>query len=211
MPWRSARRCPTSSRSCWRTHDVPRSVTVRVWRGDATGGEFDEYDVAAEEGEVVLDVVHRLQATQANDLAVRWNCKAGKCGSCSAEVNGVPRLMCMTRMNVLPPDEPITITPLRTFPHHPRPRDRRVVQLREGEAGAGVQAPAPRARRHLPHAPGGHRPRPGVPQVHRVLPLPERVPRHPRPRGEQADLRRSPHVRPVRRARDAPPRHQRPA
>ena len=93
-----------------------RTVTVQVWRGDAAGGDLQDYEVEAEEGEVVLDVLHRLQATQANDLAVRWNCKAGKCGSCSAEVNGVPRLTCMTRMNVLPPDEPITITPLRTFP-----------------------------------------------------------------------------------------------
>ncbi len=93
-----------------------RTVAMRVWRGDASGGDLRDYEVAAEEGEVVLDVLHRLQATQANDLAVRWNCKAGKCGSCSAEVNGLPRLMCMTRMNTLPPDEPITLTPLRTFP-----------------------------------------------------------------------------------------------
>ena len=64
----------------------------------------------------ILDVVHRLQATQAADLAVRWNCKAGKCGSCSAEVNGIPRLMCMTRMNTFAQDEVITVTPLRTFP-----------------------------------------------------------------------------------------------
>jgi succinate dehydrogenase iron-sulfur subunit len=95
---------------------TPRTVTMRVWRGDATGGDLRDYEVAAEEGEVVLDVLHRLQATQANDLAVRWNCKAGKCGSCSAEVNGLPRLTCMTRMNTLPPGEPITLTPLRTFP-----------------------------------------------------------------------------------------------
>jgi succinate dehydrogenase / fumarate reductase iron-sulfur subunit len=92
------------------------SVQLRVWRGDSRGGEFRAYEVATEEGEVVLDVVHRLQATQANDLAVRWNCKAGKCGSCSAEVNGVPRLMCMTRMNTLTTDRPVTIAPMRTFP-----------------------------------------------------------------------------------------------
>ena len=85
------------------------SVTLRVWRGDATGGEFRDFEVAAEEGEVVLDVVHRLQATQAGDLAVRWNCKAGKCGSCSAEINGLPRLMCMTRMNVFEPGDLITL------------------------------------------------------------------------------------------------------
>ncbi|MBM4418756.1 MAG: succinate dehydrogenase/fumarate reductase iron-sulfur subunit [Chloroflexi bacterium] len=92
------------------------TVTLRVWRGDAGGGEFQSYQVLAQEGEVVLDVVHRLQATQAMDLAVRWNCKAGKCGSCSAEVNGRPRLMCMSRMDTFKPDETITIAPLRTFP-----------------------------------------------------------------------------------------------
>jgi succinate dehydrogenase / fumarate reductase iron-sulfur subunit len=91
-------------------------VTMRVWRGDADGGDFVDYQVDAEEGEVVLDVLHRIQAQQAADLAVRWNCKAGKCGSCSAEVNGHPRLTCMTRMSTFPPDEPITVTPMRTFP-----------------------------------------------------------------------------------------------
>ncbi|NNN21748.1 MAG: succinate dehydrogenase/fumarate reductase iron-sulfur subunit [Acidimicrobiales bacterium] len=91
-------------------------ITVRIWRGDENGGEFKEYVVPAQEGEVVLDVVHRVQAGQAPDLAVRWNCKAGKCGSCSAEINGRPRLMCMTRMNSLPEGEPITITPMKTFP-----------------------------------------------------------------------------------------------
>ena len=68
-------------------------VTLRVFRGDADGGAFVDYQVDADEGDVVLDVIHRLQAAQANDLAVRWNCKAGKCGSCSAEVNGKPHLM----------------------------------------------------------------------------------------------------------------------
>jgi succinate dehydrogenase / fumarate reductase, iron-sulfur subunit len=91
-------------------------VTMRVWRGDRSGGEFEEFRVPAQEGEVVLDVVHRVQATQAPDLAVRWNCKAGKCGSCSAEINGKPRLMCMTRMNSLPAGQPITISPMKTFP-----------------------------------------------------------------------------------------------
>jgi succinate dehydrogenase / fumarate reductase, iron-sulfur subunit len=91
-------------------------VTMRVWRGDASGGGFQEYQVETGEGMVVLDVVHRIQATQAPDLAVRWNCKAGKCGSCSAEVNGRPRLMCMTRMNLFPAGEPITVAPMRTFP-----------------------------------------------------------------------------------------------
>ena len=89
---------------------------MRVWRGDPTGGSFVDYDVESSPGMVVLDVIHRLQATQAPDLAVRWNCKAGRCGSCSAEVNGRPRLMCMTRMDIFQPGEMITVSPLRTFP-----------------------------------------------------------------------------------------------
>ena len=88
----------------------------RVWRGDAEGGDLVDYTVAVNEGEVVLDVLHRLQATQTPDLAVRWNCKAGKCGSCSAEVNGRPRLLCMTRMSIFGEDETVTVTPMRTFP-----------------------------------------------------------------------------------------------
>ena len=88
----------------------------RIWRGDTNAGDFVDFDVEVNDGEVVLDVIHRLQATQAPDLAVRWNCKAGKCGSCSAEINGRPRLLCMTRMSTLPPQQPVTITPMRTFP-----------------------------------------------------------------------------------------------
>ncbi|WP_411120564.1 succinate dehydrogenase/fumarate reductase iron-sulfur subunit [Streptomyces sp. x-19] len=88
----------------------------RVWRGDADGGALEDFRVEVNEGEVVLDIIHRLQATQAPDLAVRWNCKAGKCGSCSAEINGRPRLMCMTRMSVFARTETLTVTPMRTFP-----------------------------------------------------------------------------------------------
>ena len=88
----------------------------RVWRGDSDKGEFHDFTVEVNEGEVVLDIIHRLQATQVPDLAVRWNCKAGKCGSCSAEINGRPRLMCMTRMSTFTQDEIITVNPMRTFP-----------------------------------------------------------------------------------------------
>ncbi|HVB05685.1 MAG TPA: succinate dehydrogenase/fumarate reductase iron-sulfur subunit [Acidimicrobiales bacterium] len=94
----------------------PASITMRIWHGDAEGGEFKDHVLPALEGEVVLDVIHRVQAEQAPDLAVRWNCKAGKCGSCSAEINGQPRLMCMTRMSTLPVAKPITVSPLRGFP-----------------------------------------------------------------------------------------------
>ncbi len=88
----------------------------RVWRGNDEDGALQDFSVEVNEGEVVLDIIHRLQATQAPDLAVRWNCKAGKCGSCSAEVNGRPRLLCMTRMSTFTEAEVITVTPMRTFP-----------------------------------------------------------------------------------------------
>jgi succinate dehydrogenase / fumarate reductase iron-sulfur subunit len=94
----------------------PLVATMRVWRGNEQGGELVEFQVPYEPGEVVLDILHRIQATQAPDLAVRWNCKAGKCGSCSAEVNGKPRLTCMTRMSTFDRNETITVTPMRTFP-----------------------------------------------------------------------------------------------
>ena len=92
------------------------SVTFKVWRGDIDGGEFKDYRTDISEGMVVLDALFQIQADAANDLAIRWNCKAGKCGSCSAEVNGYPRLMCMTRMSSLPQDKPIKIEPMKSFP-----------------------------------------------------------------------------------------------
>ncbi len=93
------------------------TATLRIWRGERGTGRFENYETEVSEGIVVLDAVHHIQASQANDLAVRWNCKAGKCGSCSAEINGRPRLMCMTRLNTLPLDQPITVEPMKTFPH----------------------------------------------------------------------------------------------
>src|SRR6516165_9069288 len=91
-------------------------ATLRIWRTDGPGGgKFVDYQTPVTEGMVVLDAVHNVQATQANDLAVRWNCKAGKCGSCSAEINGKPALMCMTRMDALPPGT-VTVAPMRAFP-----------------------------------------------------------------------------------------------
>ncbi|MDA1008890.1 MAG: succinate dehydrogenase/fumarate reductase iron-sulfur subunit [Planctomycetota bacterium] len=93
-----------------------RTVDFRIWRGNVEGGGFQNYAVEVADGMVVLDCVHKIQAEQANDLACRWNCKAGKCGSCSAEINGKPALMCMTRMDLLPVGEPVTIEPMQAFP-----------------------------------------------------------------------------------------------
>jgi succinate dehydrogenase / fumarate reductase iron-sulfur subunit len=90
------------------------TATFKIWRTESNG--LRDYSVDVVPGMVVLDAVHQIQATQVPDLAVRWNCKAGKCGSCSAEINGTPRLMCMTRLSSLPLNEPVTVEPMRAFP-----------------------------------------------------------------------------------------------
>jgi succinate dehydrogenase / fumarate reductase iron-sulfur subunit len=91
-------------------------ATFRIWRGDRQSGAFKDYTTPVASGMVVLDAIHAIQAEQANDLALRWNCKAGKCGSCSAEINGMPKLMCMTRLSDLPLSSPVTVQPMRAFP-----------------------------------------------------------------------------------------------
>src|SRR5689334_105180 len=91
-------------------------LKMRIWRGDQRRGELGDYIAEVAEREVVLYAIHRAQATQAGARAVRWTCKAGKCGSCSAEVNGRPALMCMTRLSDFDETETITVTPMRTFP-----------------------------------------------------------------------------------------------
>lgn len=90
--------------------------TFKVWRGHQSEGNFVDFQVEVSPGMVVLDGLHYIQETQASDLAVRWNCKAGKCGSCSMEINGKPRLSCMTRLDTLPTEGPVTVQPLKTFP-----------------------------------------------------------------------------------------------
>ena len=92
------------------------TATFQIWRGDRESGGFKDYTTPVTDGMVVLDAIHQIQAEQASDLAVRWNCKAGKCGSCSAEINGMPRLMCMTRLNQIPLDQPVKVEPMKTFP-----------------------------------------------------------------------------------------------
>jgi len=92
------------------------TTTFRIWRGNIDGGEFVDYETETTDGMVVLDAVHQIQAESANDLAVRWNCKAGKCGSCSAEINGMPKLMCMSRLSDLDLDQPVTVEPIKSFP-----------------------------------------------------------------------------------------------
>jgi succinate dehydrogenase / fumarate reductase iron-sulfur subunit len=90
--------------------------TLKIYRGDNDHGELVEYTIPVAPGMVVLDAVHTVQHLHSPDLAVRWNCKAGRCGSCGGEVNGKPKLMCMDRLDHYPADEPLTIRPMKSFP-----------------------------------------------------------------------------------------------
>jgi succinate dehydrogenase / fumarate reductase iron-sulfur subunit len=91
-------------------------ATFSIRRGGREGGEMVDYRTEVTEGMVVLDAVHQIQAESAPDLACRWNCKAGKCGSCSAEINGKPKLMCMTRLDTIDITQAVTIEPMHAFP-----------------------------------------------------------------------------------------------
>src|SRR6266478_1653363 len=154
-------------------------ATLRVFRGDSSGGQTVDYRVPVAPGMVVLDALHYIQGRLAPDLAVRWNCKAGKCGSCSAEVNGRPRLTCKTRMDDLPQDQPIIVLPMKSFP---RIKDlvtdvswnyrvnRKIPSLRAPQ-GSGME-----------NFSAGCRSCPGVSQMHRMLPLPKRLSRSSRKR-----------------------------
>ena len=131
---------------------------------------------------VVLDALHWIQGHEAPDLAVRWNCKAAKCGSCSAEVDGRPRLTCKTRLSDFDLDEPITVEPMRAFPLI---RDLVTDVSWNYEVNKTIQPftpPADIPQEDWRWQQAGHRAGPGIPQVHRVLPVPGRLPRAAQPR-----------------------------
>ena len=154
------------------------TATFRIWRGDAAGGAFRDYSTEVAAGMVVLDAVHQIQAEQANDLAVRWNCKAGKCGSCSAEINGNAAADVHDAAQHSPLDQPVTIEPMKAFPLI-KDLVTDVSWNYRGEAEIKpVQAAAARCRRtDLAHGAGGRRSRSGIPQVHRMFSVPGRLPR----------------------------------
>ena len=117
------------------------TATFSIWRGEKGQGKFQDYTTEISTGMVVLDAVHQIQAEQAGDLAVRWNCKAGKCGSCSAEINGMPKLMCMTRLNSLPLDKPVDRRTYESLSSHEGSRHRRVLELQGETAHTEISTP----------------------------------------------------------------------
>ena len=184
---------------------------LRVFRGSpGEEGHFDEFDVPVEEGMVVLDALHWIQGHEAPDLAVRWNCKAAKCGSCSAEVDGRPSLTCKTRLSDFDLERADHRRADARLPARPRPRDRRLLELRGQQDDPAVHAARRRPAGGLALAAAGHRAGPGIPQVHRMLPVPGRLPRPAQPRDREA-VHGPALPRPDGRPRDAPDRPGRPA
>ena len=106
----------TSSPSNPSPNAYPITYTFRIFRGNDKTGEFVNYKVPVDEGMVVLDAILSIQENQDTELAVRWNCKSGRCGSCGMEINGMPKLACMARLSDFDPTIPITVTPMKTFP-----------------------------------------------------------------------------------------------
>ncbi len=95
----------------------PKTVKLRVLRGlgeDLSTVKYDSFEVPREDGMVVLNAIHYIQSHLDPSLSARWNCKAGRCGSCSAEINGRPRLMCKTRVDSI--EGEITVEPMKAFP-----------------------------------------------------------------------------------------------
>jgi succinate dehydrogenase / fumarate reductase iron-sulfur subunit len=95
---------------------MAKTIDLLVYRGDSNKGLEKKYTVEVFPGMVVLDAIHVIQKEIDGDLACRWNCKAAKCGSCSAEINGHPRLLCKSRVDTFPEGEPIRVAPIKTFP-----------------------------------------------------------------------------------------------
>ena len=176
-----------------------------AWRRERR--RFHDYTTEVAEGMVVLDAVHDIQRTQAPDLACRWNCKAGKCGSCSAEVNGMPKLMCMTRLSELAVGKTGDDRADESFPGHQGFGHRCLMEFSGEEKNQAVQAATARcAGRHMAHAAGGHRSRAGIPEMHRMFSLPGCLPR-PARSPDARQIHRAALSNSCRRSGDAPTRH----
>ena len=173
---------------------------LRVFRGDAQGGEEKEYEVPVDEGMVVLDALFYIQANYNGDLAIRWNCKAAKCGSCSTEINGKPKLACKTRMDSFAEGETITVYPIKAFPVI---KDL-VTDVSWNYEVSKDSSVYPRRRYRVGHVPGGRREGTGIPKMHRVLSLPERLSHTSRPQQKRRVCGTQVHDK-DRRAGDASP------
>lgn len=92
------------------------TIGVRVWRGDASGGDFQRFDVPRHESQTVLDVVAWIQAEADPSLSYRFACRVGMCGSCAMMVNGQPRWTCRTHVDKVLDAGRLEVAPLRNLP-----------------------------------------------------------------------------------------------
>jgi len=90
-------------------------IEVRIWRGKEDG-ELVTYQVAARDNQTVLDIVSEVQRLHEPDLAYRFACRVGVCGSCAMTVNGRPRWTCRTHIRKVAGEGILTIEPLRNLP-----------------------------------------------------------------------------------------------
>lgn len=92
-----------------------KQLDVKIWHGQ-DDGEFRDYQIALRDNQTVLDVVSEIQRHQAPDLAYRFACRVGVCGSCAMMVNGKPRWTCRTHVSKVVGDGVLKIEPLRNLP-----------------------------------------------------------------------------------------------
>ena len=91
-------------------------LRVSVWRGDAAGGDFARYEVPQRANQTVLDVVTHIQREIEPELAYRFACRVGMCGSCAMTVNGKARWTCRTHVSRVAQEGALELRPLANLP-----------------------------------------------------------------------------------------------
>jgi fumarate reductase iron-sulfur subunit len=90
-------------------------LRVKVWRSETSGG-LVSYEVPRYESQTVLDVVTFIQRQMQPDLAYRFACRVGMCGSCAMNVNGKARWTCRTHVSKVAIGNELEIAPLSNLP-----------------------------------------------------------------------------------------------
>ena len=77
-----------------------RAARLRIWRGSSReNGRYQEYDVAFEEGDSVLDGLVRIRMTQDPELAIRFSCfNANVCKECTMLIDGDVQYACIAKL-----------------------------------------------------------------------------------------------------------------
>src|SRR2546430_1091139 len=92
-------------------------VRVSVQRSSSRPGAkpgFETHEVDAADKASILDTLFALQRGPCPDLAFRFSCRVGMCGSCAMVVNGREQLTCSTLVKAV--GRELRIEPLRNLP-----------------------------------------------------------------------------------------------